>query len=480
MSQGNAYLTMFKLLVLIPYYLLKTHFLEPSPAPTKIKNVGIFHIPAESNGGGEKVLWAMVDKLIKEDYNVTVYSNYINDKKALMANVKKYFGYDIKLSHFQFLELDTAILTDDRRDFWTEMPGTLACFMEGLLRFKPDLIVESATRHFGYFAYPILAPNIPRINYVHWPYAGDREVSREKQDMQDSNKDFFTRISALNSYIVKQLFVNLPYSLLSYTLQTCYTNSRWTQDHIENSWGKGKCSILYPPCNVEEFMTPPTTPRKKKVVSFSQYRGEKRQDIQLDMWRHFLKSHPNTDVEYHMMGSVKDSGSEHIYNFVKDTIEKEGIKNFFLHRNLPFEQLKKNLQEATFGVHTMHDEHFGIAPAEMLSAGLIVLAHNSAGPKNDIIGNGTHAIHGYLADGHEKFVTMLTELIDNYYAGGDKKQEMIDRVKRGQKFAKEELSNQAFENKFFQAVKNIEKELEKKAREIKSKQKQNSKLNPDL
>lgn len=33
----------------------------------------------------------------------------------------------------------------------------------------------------------------------------------------------------------------------------------------------------------------------------------------------------------------------------------------------------------------MKAEHFGIAIVEMIAAGLIVVAHNSAGPKYDII-----------------------------------------------------------------------------------------------
>jgi alpha-1,2-mannosyltransferase len=34
----------------------------------------------------------------------------------------------------------------------------------------------------------------------------------------------------------------------------------------------------------------------------------------------------------------------------------------------------------------MQEEHFGISIVEMMSAGLIVIAHSSAGPKMDIIG----------------------------------------------------------------------------------------------
>lgn len=37
------------------------------------------------------------------------------------------------------------------------------------------------------------------------------------------------------------------------------------------------------------------------------------------------------------------------------------------------------------GLHTMIDEHFGIALVEFLASGLLVVAHNSGGPKSDIL-----------------------------------------------------------------------------------------------
>lgn len=43
------------------------------------------------------------------------------------------------------------------------------------------------------------------------------------------------------------------------------------------------------------------------------------------------------------------------------------------------------LSSGMIGLHTMEYEHFGITLVEMLAAGLIVIAHDSAGPKFDIL-----------------------------------------------------------------------------------------------
>ena len=40
---------------------------------------------------------------------------------------------------------------------------------------------------------------------------------------------------------------------------------------------------------------------------------------------------------------------------------------------------------AQFGLHSMWCEHFGIGIVELMASGVIVVAHNSGGPKSDIV-----------------------------------------------------------------------------------------------
>lgn len=49
--------------------------------------------------------------------------------------------------------------------------------------------------------------------------------------------------------------------------------------------------------------------------------------------------------------------------------------------NAPYAQLKDQLRMAHAGLHTMWNEHFGIGVVELMAAGVITIAHNSAGPK---------------------------------------------------------------------------------------------------
>jgi len=56
-------------------------------------------------------------------------------------------------------------------------------------------------------------------------------------------------------------------------------------------------------------------------------------------------------------------------------------KNVEFKLNVPYSELVSEMQRGTIGLHTMWNEHFGISIVECMAAGLIMVAHNSGGPK---------------------------------------------------------------------------------------------------
>ena len=53
--------------------------------------------------------------------------------------------------------------------------------------------------------------------------------------------------------------------------------------------------------------------------------------------------------------------------------------------NCPFAELQQWLGRASVGLHTMWNEHFGIGVVEFIAAGVVPVAHATAGPKQDIV-----------------------------------------------------------------------------------------------
>lgn len=62
----------------------------------------------------------------------------------------------------------------------------------------------------------------------------------------------------------------------------------------------------------------------------------------------------------------------------------------------------------------MWNEHFGIAIVESMAAGLIMVAHNSGGPKSDIVLESNHdptKRTGYLATTADEYANRIHEIL---------------------------------------------------------------------
>lgn len=69
--------------------------------------------------------------------------------------------------------------------------------------------------------------------------------------------------------------------------------------------------------------------------------------------------------------------------------------------------MKRFLAHSSVGLHTMWNEHFGISIVEMMAAGLVVVAHNSGGPKDDIIETKDSSRTGFLASTPEEYADAI-------------------------------------------------------------------------
>lgn len=86
------------------------------------------------------------------------------------------------------------------------------------------------------------------------------------------------------------------------------------------------------------------------------------------------------------MGSTRHADDVALLQSLQDTVTSLHLEQFvrFI-PNAPYPVLQQYMQCSTIGIHTMWNEHFGISVVELMAAGLIVVAHNSGGPKMDII-----------------------------------------------------------------------------------------------
>lgn len=107
-------------------------------------------------------------------------------------------------------------------------------------------------------------------------------------------------------------------------------------------------------------------------------------------------------------------------------------------KNLPWKDLFEEMKSSMIGLHTMKDEHFGIVVVELMAAGLVTVAHNSAGPKLDIVGEEGES-RGFLAESAQDFAKKILYVLDHYE---DEKQ-MIQLRNRARKHV-QMFSDQVF------------------------------------
>jgi glycosyltransferase involved in cell wall biosynthesis len=79
---------------------------------------------------------------------------------------------------------------------------------------------------------------------------------------------------------------------------------------------------------------------------------------------------------------------------------------FRILRDVNRSELLAELSRHRYGIHTMHEEHFGIAPAELQRAGCITFVHNSGGPV-EIVGGDTRVTFDAVEDAGERIARVI-------------------------------------------------------------------------
>ena len=157
---------------------------------------------------------------------------------------------------------------------------------------------------------------------------------------------------------------------------------------------------MYPPCDTQRLVQfDLEKPRESIVLSIAQFRPEKNHVLQLEAFRKLIDSGVS-GVKLVLVGSSRNEEDARRVADLRATAEQLGLavsrsysclfaysfQNYVEFAvNATYEQLLAYLSKASVGIHTMTQEHFGIGIIEYMAAGVIPVAHNSGGPKMDII-----------------------------------------------------------------------------------------------
>ncbi|ORY31017.1 hypothetical protein BCR39DRAFT_527796 [Naematelia encephala] len=402
---------------------------EPPSMSGKRTVIGFWHPYCNAGGGGERVLWTAIAQLQKRQSEVIILV-YSGDypkasKEEIIDKVHERFSISLNSSTLAFVPLASRHLISD--GYWPHFTllgqslGSLYLAYEGLAGAEGlwgDVFLDSMGYAFTFpFVRFLAGPQIAIGAYIHYPTVSADMVKRVRagsfgvENLGGSRSWLRTQVKLLYYRIFTTLYANA----LLFSEETM-TNSSWTQAHIQHLVALGRksllagiilkdnksvakagasavqCRVVYPPCDTGALTKlGRLDDRKRVLVSLAQFRPEKEHWKQIQALSELFKSHPEyrdgpKRISLTLMGGVRDETDEARVGELRALAEKLDVEdNVEFLVNAPYPEIVRRLGEASIGLNTMQDEHFGINVVEFMAAGLIPIVHASAGPKMDIV-----------------------------------------------------------------------------------------------
>ncbi|XWS56752.1 hypothetical protein CRYUN_Cryun09bG0112400 [Craigia yunnanensis] len=389
----------------------------------KKRAVGFFHPYTNDGGGGERVLWCAV-KAIQEqnaDLESVIFSgDHDASSQSLMSRATDRFGvhllYPPKVVHLnkrKWIEETTY----PHFTMIGQSLGSVYLSWEALSKFTPLYYFDTS----GYaFTYPIARLFGSKvICYTHYPTISLDMISRVRQRSSMYNNDALIARSTWLSRckIIYYKVFSRMYGMVGSCAHLVMVNSSWTQSHIEKLWEiPERIKRVYPPCDTSRLQELPLerlveTP---KIISVAQFRPEKAHGLQLEAFSVAIKKLdedlPRPKLQF--VGSCRNkSDEERLQNLKDKAIQLNIHEDVEFHKNVMYRDLVRLLGGAVAGIHSMIDEHFGISVVEFMAAGAIPIAHNSAGPKMDIVLDEDGQQTGFLAQSVEDYADAILKIV---------------------------------------------------------------------
>ncbi|KAG6395394.1 hypothetical protein SASPL_146039 [Salvia splendens] len=361
-------------------------------------SVGFFHPYTNDGGGGERVLWCAVKAVQEEspDLDCVVYTgDHDASPESLAARAIDRFGVELirrpKVVHlYKRKWIDET--TYPRFTMICQSLGSMYLSWEALCAYTPLYYFDTSGLDM-----------LSRVNARNSMYNNDTLIAKSA---------FFSQCKV----IYYKLF-SLMYGIVGSHAHLTMVNSSWTQSHIQKLWGiPDRIKRVYPPCDTSglQMLALERSMEPIKIISVAQFRPEKAHLLQLEAYAAAVKildsDLPRPRLQF--VGSCRNEADEKRLQHLKDrTKELELDSDVEFHKNVTYSELVSLLGGAAVGIHSMVDEHFGISVVEYMAAGAIPIAHNSAGPKMDIVLPEDGKQTGFLAKTLEEYADAILSII---------------------------------------------------------------------
>lgn len=396
--------------------------------------VGFLHASAGAGGGGERVLWVALDGLQRADEAKNVQRQYVvftqeykSTDPTLTETSDAYFlrlvesQFSVHLSRpVTFVYLRPSFTKWLNGDLYPHLTLLFQTFYGGAALFFEAAVANSITptviETVGVpFVYPLLRlfAGCTVISYTHYPIISSAMAQRVRSGESGyTNANFIARSPVLRAgKLVYYNVLFLLYRCMGWCPQVVFTNSSWTQNHVQAAYWPRQCIRLFPPCDTKSFAaaSKPASERRHRIVSVGQFRPEKNHMLQLTAFHQALPRLP-ADARLIMVGGARNAEDEQRVAALRVRSQQLGIEGRVeLRVNADVHDVRAELGSCVVGLHTMLDEHFGIVLLEYMAAGCIPLANRSGGVQLDIVNS---AELGFLASTQDEYADAMVEIFD--------------------------------------------------------------------
>ncbi|KAH9968034.1 mannosyltransferase [Russula dissimulans] len=395
--------------------------------------------------------------------------------------------FDITLApqslHFVFLE--SRWLVEDRA--WPRFTllgqslGSMYLAWEALSKFVPDLYIDTMGYAFTFHVVAWLA-GIRIGAYVHYPTISTDMLARvEARRTTYANSNAITSSTTLSR--LKLMYYRLfmyHYALALRRSSFVMVNSSWTKNHIDAILAHSdpfldlihlplasicglflssarlfapssptrthtppkQAEIVYPPCDTRALSQLPLERPPLLLLSLAQFRPEKDHAAQIRMMATLRMRYPEhrPSMRLLLVGGVRneeDAARVEELKELADSLQASDSVEFIV--NAPYPRILELLGEASVGINTMVDEHFGINVVEFMAAGVIPIVHASGGPLHDIVVPVDGQRTGFHATDPASFAQAVHEVITM------PEEERVAIRARARRWATATFSQEAFE-----------------------------------
>eukprot|EP00741_Cyanophora_paradoxa_P003780 tig00000093_g3674.t1 len=383
--------------------------------------VGIFHPYSNDGGGGERVLWCCIRALqsLGPDIHCVLYTGEGVSAEETLRTAQARFNVSLERP-IDFVFLKRRHWVEAKRyPFLTMLGQSLGSVLlgwEALSSLVPHVYFDTMGYAFTYPLAKAFGLFTTRVAcYVHYPTISTDMLAMVAERRPTYNND--ARIAASAAFSAsKRVYYRAfaaAYGLCGAFGDLVLVNSSWTRGHIDALWRRpGRTHVVFPPCNTRALCALPLErPPSRTIVSVAQFRPEKDHELQLRSFARLLAS--GCDARLALVGGVRSEEDAARVERLRALAAKLGVQDKVeWHVSVPHGELVRLLGSARVGLHAMWNEHFGIGVVEYMAAGLVAVAHDSGGPKADIVVPHGGQATGFLASTEEGYAEALGRALE--------------------------------------------------------------------